>query len=207
MKADTNEKDIYYTIEKEESAEIKIKKSRFIASVFSVNTKQNAMFFIEKIKSKYYDSTHNCYAYKIGKDGLEYRAFDDGEPSGSAGKPILFTINKHNLSDVLVVVTRYYGGTKLGVGGLARAYSEAADSALSICVKKSVFETTNIRVHCTYEDYDVVKRILNEYALNFQDDFHDAVEIIASIPNSKTKEFCSKISSATKARAGTIIIK
>ena len=130
--------DYYFTIKDVQRAEIKIKSSKFIATVSSVNSLDNAIDFLSKIRAEFFDATHNCFAYRIGWDGSTFRASDDGEPSGSAGKPILFSIQKFDVSDVIVVVTRYFGGTKLGVGGLVRAYSDAAELALEKCEKQII---------------------------------------------------------------------
>ena len=109
--------DKYYTIKAAKRTEIKIKGSKFIGSAIPVNTKEEALNKLQDIRSEFYDATHNCFAWQIGHDKNDFRFSDDGEPSGSAGKPILQAIEKFNISNVLVVVTRFFGGTKLGVGG------------------------------------------------------------------------------------------
>ncbi len=207
MNQELKETDFYKTIDGKYSSKIKVKGSKFIASAAHVSTKEDAQFFIDKVSSEYYDATHNCFAYRIGYDGMEYRAGDDGEPSGSAGKPILFAIKKFELSDVIVVVTRYFGGTKLGVGGLARTYSEAAETVLDKCGIKKVYRTLPVNVYCTYEDISPVKKLVDDYSVKFTDHYADAIEIVAEIPLSKIEEFTSKITSATSGRAGTVIKK
>lgn len=202
----SKEIDIYYTIEKSGTAEIKILGSRFIAHANNASSKDIAMDFVNNIKLQYHDATHNCFAYKIGKDGLEFRAVDDGEPAGSAGKPILFAINKHKLSDVIVVVTRYFGGKKLGVGGLARAYSQAADEVLMKCERKRIHITTPVKIICTYEDLDVVKRILSKDTVSFEEKYHDVAEFVAHVPSTDTDSFIERIISSTKGRAGANLI-
>lgn len=176
-----NNKDYYYTIAKPFRAEQKIKGSKFIASVASVSTRDEALQFLEQIRSEFFDATHNCFAYRLGPNGLEYRAADDGEPSGSAGKPILFAITKFELSDIIVVVTRYFGGTKLGVGGLARAYSSTAELALSQCERKAIHITAPVKVLCTYEDVSTIKKLIDEYAVGFSEQYSDAVEFIVDL--------------------------
>lgn len=111
--------------------EIEIKKSKFIGYVYKVDSLSNAKSLILKLKKEHKKATHICYAYKIVGDEYAEKAFDDGEPSGTAGKPILNVINKKKLSNVLVVVVRYFGGIKLGAGGLIRAYSKTAASVLN----------------------------------------------------------------------------
>lgn len=121
-------KDIEFkTIEKENFAEIVEKKSRFIANIYNVESKEEAEEKIKQIKKKYYDAKHHCFAFSIiEENGITQKSSDDGEPSGTAGAPILNIIKSNNLQDVVIIVTRYFGGILLGTGGLTRAYSEAA---------------------------------------------------------------------------------
>lgn len=198
--------DYYYSIEENKSFEIKIKGSRFIGHAFPANSKEEALECLEVIRKKHYDATHNCFAYRIGQDGLEYRFSDDGEPNGTAGNPILFSIKKYSLSDVIVVVTRYYGGTKLGKGGLSKAYSEAAEEVIKLCKRKRKDITTKVQVFTTYDDISVIKRLLDEYALSYDETYTDTVEIIANIPESKVKEFQSRIIDDTADRSGSRVL-
>ena len=115
------------TISDETYAEITVKKSKFIASVFPIETKQEAEEKIKEISKKYYDAKHNCYAYVV--ENFE-RCSDDGEPSKTAGAPMLDIIKKRNLQNILVIVTRYFGGILLGTGGLVRSYTEATNNAI-----------------------------------------------------------------------------
>lgn len=113
------------------SGEIVEKKSRFIATCMPVTTKEEAMEFVAAMKKKYYDARHNCYAYVLGDDGAEFKSSDDGEPSGTAGRPMLEVINGEGVTNLCVVVTRYFGGTLLGTGGLIRAYTDATKEGLA----------------------------------------------------------------------------
>jgi uncharacterized YigZ family protein len=198
-------KDKYYTIEKQERSEIKIKRSRFIASAIPAKNKEIAMQELGTIRTEFYNARHNCFAYRIGADGMEFRYSDDGEPNGSAGNPILFSIKKYDVSDLIVVVTRFFGGIKLGVGGLARAYGEASDSVLEICIRKPVYITKTVRVFCTYEDLSAVKKIIDKFAVSFSESYHDAVEIEAEISLSQIDEFINMITESTSGRAGTLL--
>lgn len=121
-------KDIEFkTIEKENFAEIVEKKSRFIANIYNVESKEEAEEKIKQIKKKYYDAKHHCFAFSIiEENGITQKSSDDGEPSGTAGAPILNIIKSNNLQNIVIIVTRYFGGILLGTGGLTRAYSEAA---------------------------------------------------------------------------------
>ncbi len=194
--------DYYLTIAEGKRTETKIKGSKFIASVQHVRTKDEAEAFWDAKRAEFYDATHNCFAYRLGSDGLDFRYSDDGEPSGSAGKPMLFSINKFNLSDVAVVVTRYFGGTKLGVGGLARAYGGSAEEVLSECEKEMVFSIKPVKVFCSYEDLSFCKRMVEENSIIFEDYYTDSVEFLAKLPISRYERFAAEIVDRTSGRAG-----
>jgi len=134
----------YLTVACEATAELEEKKSRFIASVKPAATEEEAVQFIKNLKTKYWDATHNVYAYYIGGGNLSQKFSDDGEPSGTAGLPVLEAIKKAGLEDVVVVVTRYFGGTLLGAAGLVRAYGKSASlgiEAAGIVRCRLCFET------------------------------------------------------------------
>lgn len=198
--------DKYFTIESNQQAEIKIKGSKFIGYAASVGTKDESISFLEQIRAKHFDATHNCFAYQIGWNGSEYRFSDDGEPSGSAGRPILFSIQKYKYSDIIVVVTRYFGGTKLGVGGLVRAYSDATEAVLDLCVSKTINRTNDVDVFCRYEELSIVKRIINETAVSFMEEYTDAVKFTVKIPISKTDDFINQISTSTNTKSNAKLI-
>ena len=122
--------DTYTTIQRRGTAEVKVQGSRFVALAVSGGTREEIDPLLESVRKEYFDATHHCYAYRLGTGKEAYRMHDDGEPAGTGGRPILTAIDREGLTDVVVVVTRYFGGTKLGVGGLARAYGEAATQAL-----------------------------------------------------------------------------
>ena len=140
------------------SAEYEIKKSVFIAHVKHVETEESAREFVQSIRKKYFDATHNCSAWILGELGNIQKSNDDGEPSGTAGNPILDTIQKHELTNTAVVVTRYFGGIKLGAGGLIRAYSHTA--TLGLDAAKIVQMTTFQQVDLTLE-YNFLAQVEN----------------------------------------------
>ena len=119
--------------------EITEKKSRFIATVCPVHSEEEALAFIEKMKKKYWDARHNCYAYILGENQSCMRSSDDGEPQGTAGHPMLDVLTGEKLYDVAVVVTRYFGGVLLGTGGLVRAYSKAVQDDRHLCAGRNSF--------------------------------------------------------------------
>ena len=140
------------------TAEYEIKKSVFIAHVKHVETEESARNFVQEIKKKYFDATHNCSAWILGETGDKQKSNDDGEPGGTAGNPILDAIKKNELTNIAVVVTRYFGGIKLGAGGLIRAYSHTA--ALGIDASKIVQMTTFKKISVTIE-YPLLAQVEN----------------------------------------------
>jgi uncharacterized YigZ family protein len=192
--------DTYSTITNNQRTEIKVKGSRFIATVAHTTDLEASAKFLEQIRAEYYDATHNCYAYRIGWDGNLFRAADDGEPAGSAGKPILFTLDKFNFQDVAVVVTRYFGGTKLGVGGLVRAYSESAEEALKLCTPKIIHRTKTLSLTCSYEELSFAKRMLDDYAVRYDEQYTDKIQFLANIPISKVDLFISQLFSLSQGK-------
>lgn len=139
--------DTYQTVESVAEGLYKEKGSRFISFIYPVRTEQEIKDILSRLKTEYYDARHHCYAYMLGTDQQKFRANDDGEPSSTAGKPILGQILSHGLTDVLIVVIRYFGGIKLGVSGLINAYRIAAADAITQAriVEKTVQETFRIR--------------------------------------------------------------
>ncbi|MCF3943432.1 YigZ family protein [Oceanobacillus alkalisoli] len=138
----------YYTVKQEGQDEIIIQKSRFIGYVRRVESEEAAQSFIQEIKKKHYDATHNCSCYMIGENNEIQKANDDGEPSGTAGVPMLEVLKKQNLKDTAVVVTRYFGGIKLGAGGLIRAYGNTTSQAIKTTgiVKRVLMQGVSVTV-------------------------------------------------------------
>jgi uncharacterized YigZ family protein len=149
----------YKTVKGYGEHEINIQRSRFIAYIERAETEEQAQDFIQTIKKKNWDATHNCSAYLIGEQDQIQKANDDGEPSGTAGVPILEVLKKKNLKDTVVVVTRYFGGTKLGAGGLIRAYGKATSEGLNAT---GLVERKLMRVMHTTIDYTLLGKVENE---------------------------------------------
>lgn len=173
--------------EKEIQAEIVEKKSKFIANVFYVETVEDAEEKIKAIKKKYFDARHNCFAYSIfSKDGVINRFSDDGEPSGTAGSPMLNILNSRNLSNILVVVTRYFGGILLGTGGLVRAYTSALQEALKNVqeVEKQLGLEVNFEV--IYPDFEKFKYYLKQNEINVvTSEYSENVSVTVEISQEK----------------------
>ncbi|KAF0825016.1 YigZ family protein [Cytobacillus firmus] len=149
----------YYTVKGYGENEIEIERSRFIAHVARAETADEALDFIQKIKKKHSNATHNCSAYLIGENDQIQKANDDGEPSGTAGVPILEVLKKKKLKDTVVVITRYFGGIKLGAGGLIRAYGRATSEGLQAT---GIVERKLVTVMKTKIDYTLLGKVENE---------------------------------------------
>jgi uncharacterized YigZ family protein len=153
--------DSYLALEAEGRAEIREKASRFLAFAFPVDSPEEGASAIERLERRYHDATHVAFAWKIGTGhGVVTRASDAGEPAGTAGRPIASAIESSGLTNVCVAVVRYFGGTKLGTGGLARAYREAAASALTQGGRKEVAERIEVVIRCPPERSGAVRRLI-----------------------------------------------
>ena len=192
----------YRTVTSENSFEITIKRSVFRAFIAPCRSKDEAQQVLDALRSTYWDAVHHCYAYRIGAHGLESRMSDDGEPSGSAGKPILFAMQKAKISDAIVVVVRYFGGVKLGVGPLARAYAEAAHGAIDTAVVVEVRPQQRITVHCLYDDVSTVTHLMEDVEARFEASYGDAVSFDVTVDEQKLSSFLALLISRTNGRAG-----
>lgn len=170
--------DSYYT------NEISIKHSRFIAELFPIENQQQARNMIKQQKTKYFDATHVVHAFIIGLSGEVMGMSDDGEPSGTAGRPVLDVLKGSGCTNVLLTVTRYFGGTLLGTGGLVKAYSESASEVLKIAKIKPYIEMTSFSFETNYSLYDQIKNMLlkNECS-EIKEDFTTLIKIEAKVPS------------------------
>lgn len=161
------------------------KRSKFLAFVRHVDSVDEAMAIVKEYRKKYYDARHCCYAYVLGSDRADFRANDDGEPSSTAGKPILGQLNRLELTDVLVVVIRYYGGVNLGTGGLIVAYRTATEDALSKAVIEEKLVEERITYRFTYPMINAVMRVVKETGARIvSQSFDNDCEIVLSIRQS-----------------------
>ncbi len=161
----------YNTIENEETSEILEKKSKFIANIMYIDKVEEAEAKLEEIRKKYYDARHNCYAYRVidSNKSIIDRSSDDGEPSGTAGSPMLNILKKEELCNVLVVVTRYFGGILLGTGGLVRAYSQATQDVIHksrIILKQEGYEAS---IEIEYKDFEKLKYFCKVHEINIKE--------------------------------------
>lgn len=187
-------KDTYLTITSPAEGEYTEKRSKFLGFAFHVETTEEVKAIVDEYKRKYYDARHACYAYMLGSRRDVFRAVDDGEPSGTAGKPILGQINSHELTDILIVVVRYFGGIKLGTSGLIEAYRAAAAEVISNAVIEE--RTINTVVRVTY-DYALMNRVMRvvkeeEPKIRLQD-FQMMCVLELEIRNSKLEALLAKL--------------
>ncbi len=176
---------MFKSIEKEAEAEIVEKKSRFIAQIFAVNSKEEAENVLSEVKKTYYDAKHNCYAYIV--DNIE-KCSDDGEPSGTAGSPMLDLLKNNGLNNIIVVVTRYFGGTLLGTGGLVRAYTESAKKALENA--KMIEKEYGIRylLEISYGNIKEIQYICKQLKINIIDSEYGENVILTLESNEEKKK-------------------
>ena len=178
----------FKTIEQDVSSEIEEKKSKFIADVFYVENQEQVENYLKVVKKKYFDAKHHCFAYRIcEKNMIKEKQSDDGEPSGTAGMPMLNILQKNDLVNVLVIVTRYFGGTLLGTGGLVRAYSEALTSALqkaNFVIQELGYEA---EVMVRYTDFERLKYYCNKNEINITNLIYEQ-NVIAVIESNKEKQ-------------------
>ncbi len=156
--------DTYTTIASPSNSQLTEKRSRFLAFALHVDNEAEAKDVVASYKKKYYDARHVCYAYVVGNKGETTRANDDGEPSGTAGRPILGQIQSRALTYTLVIVVRYFGGVKLGTGPLGVAYKTAAAEALDLCELKECIMKALFKIDVPYQDADVAMRFIREAA-------------------------------------------
>lgn len=192
----------YYTVNSFGSKEILIQKSRFIGYVKRAETEQEAQDFINEIKKKHHDATHNCSAYLIGENDEIQKANDDGEPSGTAGIPMLEVLKKQQLKDTVVVVTRYFGGVKLGAGGLIRAYGSTTSEAIK---KTGVVKRQLMQGYSIIIEYPLLGTLENE--LRNSDhiiesiNYLDKVELIVYVHINDINNFLEWITNLTSDKA------
>ncbi len=194
--------DSYKIVYEAGEAEIIEKKSRFIATVCPVQSEEEATAFIEETKKKYWNATHNCTAFTIGKNNELTRCSDDGEPSGTAGKPMLDVILMEEIHDVAVVVTRYFGGTLLGTGGLVRAYQKSVQEGLKSSTIITKDSGRRIFIKTDYNGIGKIQYIIaqnNIFTCNTE--YSDVVEVEVIVPENIMIKFIEEITEGTNGRS------
>ncbi|MCF7802986.1 MAG: YigZ family protein [Candidatus Marinimicrobia bacterium] len=191
--------DEYLTVKEYATARFKEKGSKFIGHIYPVNSRDDAAQRLSEVKQEYYDATHNCSAYVIGLgDETDFHYDDDGEPSGTAGKPIYQAITGADLTNVIIIITRYFGGTKLGTGGLIRAYGESAHLTIenATIVRKVLTETVSLET--TYEDISAVMRTIENMEARITDqDYGEKIRITVAVRQSLAEQFRRQLIDST----------
>ena len=176
----------YKTIKERSIAEIVEKKSKFIANIFHIESREEAEQIISNIKKEYYDARHNCFAYSFYDEKsmqIYTRSSDDGEPSGTAGVPILSVVNGNNLVNVLIIVTRYFGGILLGTGGLVRAYKEVAEKVIINSKMYKIVEGYEVKTQIDYNNWDKFNYYCKNKKINIiKTKYFEKIECIFEIP-------------------------
>lgn len=191
----------YRTVYRGGEGEIVEKKSRFITTVLPVTTEEEALAFIEAMNKKYWNATHNCYAYVIGERSEIQRCSDDGEPSGTAGKPMLDVLMGEKLHNVVVVVTRYFGGTLLGTGGLVRAYSSAVKAGLASSVIITKMSGVKLEINTEYTGLGKIQYILGENGITTLDTVYtDKVNMTVLVPTWELEGLKAKLMEGTNGK-------
>lgn len=185
-----------FTISQLVSFEEDIKKSRFQAFATPVENEQEVKDFLESYKDV--STTHQCWAWKIGQ---QLRFNDDGEPSGTAGRPILATIEGNELTNVLVLVNRWYGGIKLGTGGLVRAYGGCAGQCLMLAEKIELIEKQKVQFSCLFNEWAIFQYELNQQNIEYQEQYHaEGVNVIALLQKHQIPAFALKLQDVSRGR-------
>ena len=165
------------------------KKSKFIANLIYIKNKEEAESIVKEYKKKYYDARHNCYAYRVFEKNEVYeKSSDDGEPSGTAGAPMLNILQKNNLCNVIIIVTRYFGGILLGTGGLVRAYSNSCIGAIDIAKKANIELGVELQIEIEYSDFQALQYYCNKNNIAIKNiEYNESISCFLEM-NNKTKE-------------------
>lgn len=194
----------YITVSGESVGEYSEKRSRFIATLRHTETEEQAAAFLAEMRSKYWDARHNCYAYSMSNGALK-RFSDDGEPHGTAGKPILDIIDGSGLTDITVVVTRYFGGVLLGTGGLVRAYSAAAREAVAAAERVKMTPCTVYKARCGYSELERLTKLITDSGGRVENTVYAAdVELEFYLEDSACDSFLLKLKEAFAARISAL---
>ncbi len=183
-------KDTFRQIAANQTAEVKVKGSRFIGEALVVLDEQEAQEALQRIRKREYNATHHCWAYRLGLQSDRFRYSDDGEPGGTAGQPILRQIDGQGVTNIMVVVTRYYGGTKLGTGGLARAYGDAASAVLATCQIDEHILRAHLVIRFAYADTSPAMHTIGRFDVKIENStYGDETELTLGIRTSQVEAF------------------
>ncbi len=196
----------YYIPTEAAEAELVEKRSRFIGQVRPVETEEEARAFVEQVKKKHYDARHNCWCYRLRDGGVE-RYSDDGEPQGTAGQPMLNVFQREEVTNVVCVVTRYFGGVLLGAGGLVRAYTQSAKDALDAAGVSVVRRWVEAAVPCPYSFFDRVKLEVEAHGgVLGETEYAADVTVHALLPEGQVEAFSARMTELTAGGAAVQIL-
>lgn len=202
-----NDPDVYRTIARKASNELREKGSRFIAEAYPVTSEEDAEREIEIVRRRDHAATHHCTAYRVGIGRDVFRYNDDGEPSGTAGAPILRQIDRRALTNTLVVVTRYFGGTKLGTGGLARAYGAAASGVLDAAGVTNVGLRTHLEVSFSYDDTAPAMQVIHRFEGRVEaSEYAEVTRLRVSVRRSRAAAFRDALTEALRGRGQVALL-
>ena len=191
-----------YGIESTGSYELVVRKSRFLAQALFVSSSDETRRTLAELRSHYSDANHVCYAYRIeGEGNIEVRFSDDGEPKGTAGKPLLSVLEYEHIVNALLVVVRYFGGIKLGTGGLVRAYGDAGRGAVVNAGPAPIIQKRRCAFHVSYDLYDIVRAVNEKYgATPFDEEFSERVYMHIEIPESRYLAWKGRLQDVSRGR-------
>lgn len=176
----------------QQTHELNIKGSKFICNLFPVKDEDDIKGILLKVTKEHFKASHNTYAYILNQNNFKYS--DDGEPAKTAGAPLYDILKGEGLIEVLCIVTRYFGGTKLGVGGLITAYSNALKETLQLCTYITYKPSTSFVIATNYENHDIINHVLKDYEeKDVSIKYESAIEFQITLPTSDYEEFCTKI--------------
>ena len=189
----------YKTIKSPAESKFTVKGSKFLGYAYPVENSDKIESILHDIRKKHYDATHHCYAWQLGySNDITFRYNDDGEPSGTAGKPIYGAIQRLDLTHVLIISIRYYGGTKLGTGGLIRAYGQSAADTLDAAKIKTVEIGDKIEFVSSYEHHPIIMRVVNQYhIISFDQQFAEDVTVTVEVDETLTQKILEEVKNAT----------
>lgn len=194
----------YKTVAKKSETEIIINKSRFIGRAFPIETEDEAKEILAGLKKQHYDATHNCFAYVILNGAARYS--DDGEPGGTAGLPMMEVLTSRGLSNVLCVVTRYFGGVLLGAGGLVRAYSKSTAEAVAQAGEVLVTPGSVIKMEIAYDRYGALEGFIRENTCSFETEFLDKIYVTATVLRENTDKFTADVIEKSDGRVTPVLL-
>lgn len=187
------------------TGEIEEKKSRFIAHVASVSTEEEALAFIEAQRKQFWDARHNCYAYVLGEQAQTMRFSDDGEPAGTAGRPILEVLMNSGIRNLVVVVTRYFGGVLLGTGGLVRAYTKAAQAGLAASDVRTMCYGYGVSLVTDYNGIGKIQYLLGQRGVPVESDYAEQVKVRFKVPYEDKDAVIHEVTEVTAGKVEIVV--